>query len=171
MICDNIAHSLGFSCSVINDDGTVAYVSTPFKFADGDPVPVYMQVVGQRIRFFDDGEVLLHFKGRGLSLLDRRQVRFVVRSAERHGTTYSDEWVLEAIGNTAEAQDVFRRYMSALLDICTWEIENEGTDEDAELLVEEAVMAIRAAKPSGADRARPTVQRSERKAANTIAVD
>lgn len=150
MICDHLAESLGFACSILNEAGTVAHVSTPFKFADGDPVPVYMELAGNQIRFFDDGEVFLHFKGRGLLLSNRNQARFIAKAAERHGAAYGDDWVLQANASTANVRDAFSRYMGAMHAICAWELDNEGISQDTALLIEEAAMAFLAAKP-GAD--------------------
>ncbi len=147
MICDHIADSLGFTCSILNEAGTVAHVATPFKFADGDPVPVYLEVTDQHVRFFDDGGVFLHFKGRGLQLGGRNQARFIIKAAERHGAVYSEDWVLQTYGASASVQDAFRTYMNAMHDICAWEMENEGIAQDTAMLVEEAVMAFLAAKP------------------------
>lgn len=147
MICDHIADSLGFACSVLDEAGTVAHVSTPFRFADGDPVPVYLEVTGEHVRFFDDGEVFLHFKGRGLQLGSRTQARFITKAAERHGAVYSEDWILQAHSESTNIQQAFRSYMNALRDICAWEMDNEGIAQDAALMVEEAVMAFLAIKP------------------------
>lgn len=147
MICDHITDSLGFACSALNETGTVAHVATPFKFSDGDPVPVYLEVTEQHVRFFDDGEVFLHFRGRGLQLGNRNQAKFIIKAAERHGAVYSDDWILQSQGPDSNIQEAFRIYMNALHDICAWEMENEGVAQDSEMLVEEAVMAFLAAKP------------------------
>lgn len=150
MICDHLVDSLGFACSVLNESGTVAHVATPFKFSDGDPVPVYLEIAGGQVRFFDDGELFLHFKGRGLLLSNRNQARFIAKAAERHGATYGDDWVLQAYANATQVHEAFSRYMSALHAICAWELDNEGVAQDTALLVEEAALAFLAAKP-GAD--------------------
>ena len=67
--------------------------------------------------------MLLHFRGRGLSLKNKQQARFIAQAAERHGARLGDDWVLEANANHTRAADAFRCYMTTLQAICDWELE------------------------------------------------
>jgi len=149
MICEQLNKLLGFECSALNDEGTIAYIATPFRFSDGDPVPVYVEIIGEHVRFFDDGEVFLHFRGRGLALNNKRQAKFISAAASNHADiVYSDDSVLQIVAVHNKAAEAFGKYIGALHDICAWERENEGVSEDGEQLVEEVVMAITAANPN-----------------------
>ena len=46
MICTNIFNLTGIRCHPLNDDGSIAMISTPFTFEDGDPIPVYIERIG-----------------------------------------------------------------------------------------------------------------------------
>lgn len=143
MNCTHIAATLGFDCVPLDDAGTVAMLATPFTFADGDPLPVFMQERGGTVRFFDDGDVFMHFTGRGIRMDTRTQAGFIAKAAQRHGASFGADWVLETVATNEGAADAFQRYMRALLAIGAWELENEGINTDTELVIEEAIMALR----------------------------
>ncbi len=139
---------LGLDCIALDAPGATAMLATPFTFADGDPVPIFVHADGGTVRFFDDGGVFMHFRGRGLPLASRGQARFIAKAAARHGVTWRDDGVLETMAaDKASAPDAFRRYMAALGDICSWELDNEGANDDADLLIEDVALALRAARP------------------------
>lgn len=143
MNCTDIAATLGFDCVPLDDAGTVAMFATPFKFADGDPMPVFVQERGGTVRFFDDGDVFMHFTGRGVRMDTRKQAAFITKAAQRHGASFSTDWVLEAVVTNNSTADAFQRYMRSLLAIGAWELENEGVSTDTTLVIEEAIMALR----------------------------
>lgn len=155
MICSNLSQLIGFECSPLNDDGSIAMLSTPFRFTDGDPIPVFVQLNGSTVRFFDDGRMALHFSGRGLRLDTKRDGRFLSSAAERNGAHFSDDWILEVVGLERDAHQAFAKYLSAALEISAWERDNEGTNTDSVLLVDEVAMAYRAINPSSVIRISP----------------
>lgn len=148
MTCQNISKLLGIECSPLDDSGTLAMLSIPFAFADGDPVPLFVQTTGQSVRFFDDGLIALHFSGRGLRLDTQREGKFLATAAHNNGASYTNDWVLEATAVSHEqASRAFASYMGATAAICAWERENEGTSTDMTLLVDEVAMIYRAINP------------------------
>lgn len=158
MICDQLSVLTGFNCVPLDETLRLAMLTTPFTFADGEPLPVFVEHMGHTVRFFDDGRVLLHFRGRGLSLKNKQQARFIAQAAERHGARLGDDWVLEANANHTRAADAFRCYMTTLQAICDWELENEGTAEDIVLTLERVVMALQAVKPNADIQRYPTFE-------------
>ena len=148
MICHNLADTLGFQCSPLNDDGSIAHIATPFRFADGNPVPVYMQINENTVRFFDDGDIFMHFRGRGFTLDNRSKARFIINAAQNNGATFTEDWTLETLCPVQQAPEGFASYIQAISSICAWERENEGIDEESDTLIESIVMAMRAANPS-----------------------
>lgn len=147
MICQHLSKLIGFACSPLNDAGTVAMLTTPFRFSDGDPVPMFVEADAGSVRFFDDGFMTLHFSGRGLRLNNMRDGKFLATAAHDNGATFTDDWILEASAPADNAQDAFARYLAATLAICAWERENEGINTDLVLLTDEVAMAYRALKP------------------------
>lgn len=147
MICSNLSQLIGFECCPLTEDGSVAMLRTPFRFADGDPIPVFVQTSGSTVRFFDDGRMALHFSGRGLRLDTKRDGRFLSSAAERNGVNFSEEWVLEAIGLQRDAPISFAKYLGAALEISAWERENEGYNADSVLLVDEVASAYLSINP------------------------
>jgi hypothetical protein len=149
MICSTISEMIGFTCHSLTDDGSVAMIDTPFKFLDGDSIPVFVEKIAEQIRFFDDGKVILHFRGRGVTLDDHRQTRFLRNLAEPNGVELNTMGELEIWAKTADAPLAFAKYMSVLLAVGAWEIAQNGATTDTSLFLDEVTMCLRAWK-SGA---------------------
>lgn len=144
MICDQLQATLGISCHALNEEGSVAMISTPFTFDDGDGVPVFVESNQTHIRFFDDGDVLFHFMGRGMSFEDSRRTRFIKNIATTHNIDFTDNGELEVWVVKEQAADGFAKYMAAILDIVGWERDQRGVSTDTTLLVDEVVMCLQA---------------------------
>ena len=150
MICNQLTSMLGFDCFPLTEGGEVALISTPFKFDDGDALPVFVEVVNGRVRFFDDGATLRHFLGRGVRIDNKKHIGFITSATAKHGAVLNDAGEIEAWGSKALASEAFARFMSSLVALATWEREQQGVDTDASVFVEEVAMALRAWKPSAA---------------------
>lgn len=147
MICDQIQDILGMACYPLNDDGSIALIASPFTFEDGDGLPIYVEKVGGKVRFFDDGGVLLHFKSRGLSLDNGKRTRFIKNIAAENGAIVNDDGELEVWSTSDAAAHGFAKYMSALMGLVGWERSQRGINGDAALLVEEVAICLQAWKP------------------------
>lgn len=148
MICSKISEMIGFECHPLSDDGSVAMIDTPFVFADGDGIPVFVERLENHVRFFDDGNVILHFRGRGVTLDDHRHTRFLKNLSEPNGVQLNDMGELEIWARADEAPAAFARYMSTLLAVCAWEVNQTGAYTDTSLFLDEVTMCLRAWKPS-----------------------
>lgn len=157
MICQQISHLLGMDCHPLDDAGQVALISTPWKFKDGDSLPVFVEQAGNAVRFFDDGGVFMHFKGRGLNLSDARQTRFIKSAAEHHGATFTDSGEIELWTKPEEAPKGFAAFVSTLLALTQWESENSGISHDADVFVEEVAQCLIAWKKTEKLERRPKI--------------
>ncbi|MGS1115990.1 DUF1828 domain-containing protein [Castellaniella sp. UC4442_H9] len=146
MTCDQLQTTLGLSCHPLNEDGSIAMISTPFTFDDGDGVPVYVESTSDHIRFFDDGGIVMHFMGRGLSFEDSRKTKFLKNIAVNHDAVFTDEGELEVWAKKNQASSGFAKYMAAMLSIVAWEKDQKGASVDTTLLVEEVAMCLQAWK-------------------------
>lgn len=146
MICQQLTVLLGMACHPLDDAGSVALIETPFRFADGDSLPVLVEHVGQSLRFFDDGGALMHFLGRGIKMDSANQTRFLRQAALAHGAAFTDQGELEIWATEATASSAFAKYMEALLALVHWEREHSGVSQDAELFVEEVALCLAAWK-------------------------
>lgn len=156
MICSQISSLLGIVCHPLNDDGSVAMLDTGFTFEDGDSVPVFLERHGQQVRFFDDGNVLLHFRGRGVSLESNRQPRFIKSLAEPNGVRLNKDGELEIWAKAEEAPAAFAKFISAMTQITHWERDQIGLSTDTSLLIAEVAQCLRAWKPNAELIKRPT---------------
>jgi len=147
MICDSLFQTIGIACHPLSEDGSVAMLETAFTFADGDPLPVFVEKTAGQIRFFDDGGVLMHFRGRGIRVDDSRQTRFL-GSAQALGAALSDTGDLEIWAKADDAPQAFANYVAALLSITAWEREHEGTTVDLASFIEEVGDCLRRIGPS-----------------------
>lgn len=147
MICDELSKTLGFDCSPLSADGSLALVCTPFQFDDGDALPVYVETAGDQIRFFDDGQVMMHFIGRGMRLENGKHTRFIKSAAKDHGATFTETGELETWAAMSGAGDAFARYIGSMLALVAWERDQRDVATDQTHFVEEVAMALRAWKP------------------------
>jgi len=147
MICSQISSLIGISCHPLTDDGDVAMIDTSFAFEDGAGIPVYVEKVGEHVRFFDDGGVILHLRGRGVNLDDNRKTRFIKSLAEPVGVTLSDMGELEIWANAKDSPSAFAKYISAMLALVRWEHDQIGVGTDMTLFIGEVAFCLRALKP------------------------
>lgn len=149
MICKDLFQMTGFACQPINQQGSLARISTPFSFADGDPVPVYVQRFANDVhRFFDDGQTLLHFMGRGMKFPSGHQLRFLSNIANHHGAALNENGVIELFSKGASSADAFAKYMSCLVMVTQWEEDHQGSDSDGAAFAIEMLHALLALHPS-----------------------
>ncbi|AOV03609.1 MULTISPECIES: DUF1828 domain-containing protein [Delftia] len=143
MICQNLLNLTGFACQPINEQGTLARINTPFCFADGDPVPVYVQSFDNDVhRFFDDGQTVLHFIGRGMNFSSGHKLRFLSNLASKHGASLNAKGVIEILSTDSSSADAFARYISCLVAITHWEMEHQGVDADGSAFATEVAQAL-----------------------------
>lgn len=152
MICSKISEMIGFECHPLSDDGSVAMIDTPFVFSDGDEMPVFVEKVAGQVRFFDDGNVILHFRGRGVSMDDKRQTRFLKNIAEPNGVQLNEMGELEIWSKAEAAPSAFAKYMATLLAVRAWEVGQEGVVTDTSLFLDEVTMCLRAWQPQASIR-------------------
>lgn len=147
MICDQLSTLLGFDCFPLTAEGDIALVETPFKFDDGDRLPVFIEMINGQVRFFDDGATLRHFIGRGVRLENRKHATFLVNAASKHGAAFTDAGEIEAWASAENAGSAFSAFLSAMLALAAWEKDQRGEDTDTSIFVEEVAMALRAWRP------------------------
>jgi hypothetical protein len=147
MICDQLTTLLGFSCFPLSEGGEIALVQTPFKFQDGDALPVFVEVLSSQVRFFDDGATLRHFLGRGVRVETKKHAAFLANHAMKHGAAFTESGEIEAWAPLDKASTAFSAFLSSLLALTAWEKDQEGLDTDTSVFVEEVAMALRAWKP------------------------
>lgn len=147
MICTSLSDTIGFTCAPLNEDGTVALIDTPFAFGNGEAVPVFVERTGNLVRFFDDGVTLLHLRGRGLKLVDQRNLKPIRTIVESGGVTLSPRGEVEIWSDAATAPLAFAKFMAALLAVSTWEQNQLGVSSDVSLFLDEVVLCLRAWKP------------------------
>lgn len=146
MICSNLSQMIGFTCHPLSEDGHVAMIRTPFTFPDGDGIPVFVEKLGTQVRFFDDGGVLLHFRGKGVSLDDQRKTRFVRTLAEPNGVKLNETGELEIWARAENASVAFEKYMATMLALSNWELDQDGVATDMSLFLDEVAMCLRSWK-------------------------
>lgn len=148
MICSKISSLIGISCHPLSDDGGIAMIDTSFVFEDGAGVPVFVESIGEQVRFFDDGEIILHFRGRGVQLDMPGKTRFIKNLAEPNGVALSDRGELEIWANAKDAPAAFAKYVSTILALVRWEHDQIGVATDMSLLIGEVEICLRALKPA-----------------------
>jgi hypothetical protein len=147
MICHRVSEILGLTCHPLSDDGGVAMLDSPFVYPDGDDIPIFIEKIGPQMRFFDDGEAILHLLGRGVSLDDHRKTRFIKNVAEPNGVSLNTQGELEIWSTETQAPQAFAKYMATMLALSKWESDQNEVATDLSLLLEEVALCLRAWKP------------------------
>lgn len=148
MLCHQLQAIIGFEFIPLDEQGKIAQILSPFSFDDGDPLPIYIESYENKIRFFDDGGILMHFLSRGINFDSAHKTRFIKNAADNYGLRFTDDGDVEIWSNLDEAPSAFNRYLQALLKITNWEHEHRGAATDVSLLIEEVEFCLRAWKPS-----------------------
>lgn len=150
MICTNLHAVIGFECYPLDAEGQFAQITTPFTFADGDALPIYVQSFENDVhRFFDDGQTILHLLGRGMKFKNGSQLRFLTSLAERHGAALNKNGVLEVFSSSGKPQIAFSKFLSCLVDVTQWEREHEGLNADSAAFAAEVAHALLEKMPTG----------------------
>jgi hypothetical protein len=126
MINENVSQLLGFEYEPLDDAGNVGLIATPFSFEDGDGIPAYVEEDGGKIRFFDAGEVVLHFMGRGVPLDEKGDTDFIRELIAHSGASLNKSGEIEAWASASQAPEAFACYLSAVLTMVRWEHEQEA---------------------------------------------
>lgn len=148
MICAELTRTIGIKCQPAALDGSVFTLIHPFVLPDGAPLPIYVEKLGQKIRFFDDGEVLFYLMGRGLRLHDQRNLKFVRALAEPSGAELTADGELELWGSDSDAAESFARYVEALHALVRWVREQDGIATESCVFLDEVALCLRAWKPA-----------------------
>lgn len=146
MICQHFSSLLGMACHPLSDDGSLAMVETPFRFNDGDHIAVYVEVVGNQYRFFDDGDTFMHFLGMGVPLSSAQKTRFLRTAAEAHGASFTSNGEIELWSKEGDTAESFARYVRTLLQLVRWEQENTNINHDTDQFIEEVAQYLAAWK-------------------------
>jgi hypothetical protein len=120
---NNIFEFLGFGYEPIVDDGSIGMINTPFRFEDGDSIPVYVEQEGTQIRFFDDGDMVIRLMGLGVRIDDESDTGFIDTLISPAGAALSKVGEIEVWVPIDEAPAGFARYISAMLAMVRWEME------------------------------------------------
>lgn len=149
MICNYLHNLTGFVCHPIDEQGTLAQIHTPFRFADGDPLPVYVQSFQKNVvRFFDDGQIILHFLGRGMDLSSGNKIRFLKNIAQKFGADISKEGILEITSQESNPSDAFAKYIACLHSVASWESEHQNINANGAAFVEEVIYTLQNLYPA-----------------------
>lgn len=146
MFCEQLTSNIGLQCHPLDEDGHVFLIETPFRFQDGDHIPVYVEIIGEQWRFFDDGLAFMHFAGQGINLNSGNQLKFLKHAAEANGASFTEQGEFEVWAKADESGQAFARYIAAMLDLVRWEGERKNVSHDAEIFVEEVAQYLTAWK-------------------------
>lgn len=115
-----LANMFADSYQVFDDDESLVSVGTALEFWDEDLFALYVERVGSRLRFFDDGLVMMHMYGSGIHFDNVNLTQSVAKIAEPEGVTLNGA-DLEMWTEASEAAGAFSRYLSAVLALMKWE--------------------------------------------------
>lgn len=142
MFCDQLTSRIGLQCHCLDDNGSVFLIETPFRFQDGDHIPVFVEVRGNQYRFFDDGATFMHFAGLDINLSGGNQIKFLKNAAETHGACFTDQGEIEIWAESTNSGKAFAAYVATLLELVQWEGERKATSHDTGVFVEKVAQYL-----------------------------
>ena len=118
--CEGLINRIGFECSVIGD---TLSISTPFTFADGEPIAFYLDDTGTSVRVSDNSDTLAHFAAIGYDITDRKRWRSIKQTVEAFGLSMLETG--EICGSDAKhlEDSLITRYIGAMLAVTAYERE------------------------------------------------
>ena len=117
----NLSELLGVKCEPLEDDGSLAVVDLGIHFANDDYLAVYVETIADKVRFFDDGDVMFHMLNRCVKLDEPGDSDFITRLTEPEGVTLNDAHELEIWASPANARVALMHFVSAMLAIVAWD--------------------------------------------------
>lgn len=143
---DTLLELTGMQCHDLSGNGSIWLISTAHQFADGDYIPVYAEKKGGQITFFDDYEVFNHLDGRGYPVHDARRMKPLWNVLEKDGLTV-DDGCIKLTGDMKDAQELFSRFLGAMVHVVDWEKERENIPAQIVSLSDEVYHYLTAWKP------------------------
>src|SRR5258708_21298031 len=139
--CEGLIRRVGFECRVIGD---TLSVSTPFTFADGEPIAFYLDDAGTSVRVSDNSDTLAHFAAIGYDITDRRRWKSIKQTVEVFGLSMLETGEICGNGSKQLEDDLITRYIGAMLAVTDFEREYLGLPEEIERFIQEVEMYLRA---------------------------
>lgn len=143
MICEQLQSLAGIECMPLDEAGSVACIFLPLTFSDGDGMHVFVERVGNLIKFTDGGDVYHHFAGLGMDLSDGRKTAFLKNLASAYDVTLSDDMALECIVSQDKSQKGFADMLATFVSIRDWDAKNDDFQDDEQIFAAEVEMLLR----------------------------
>lgn len=143
--CEGLIKRVGFDCRVIGNQ--TLSISTPFTFADGEPIAFYLDDTGVSVRVSDNSDTLAHFAAIGYDISDRKKWRSIKQTVEAFGLSMLETGEIVCTDAKQMEDSLITRYISAMLAVADFEREYLGLPEELEQFIQEVEMYLRAWKP------------------------
>lgn len=130
-------------------DGSEAYrLHTPFTIIKDFPLEIYVQLIGNRVRFFDEGFNLHSLLAMGIVFDSKSRWSSLKRVVEKRQAILSDHGQIELFAPIESIRIACASYIQTLCDIGDWVIElNSQQKRSKEELIKRALLAFKALKP------------------------
>jgi hypothetical protein len=106
---------------VTDDDGSIARIDIPFRFADGDEILAFVELGPEFVRFFDAGDLFDHFAGLGVPMNHDEDIQFLKSIADSHGLSVTELGEVEIVTAPERAVAAFAQYMAVVRACMEWE--------------------------------------------------
>jgi hypothetical protein len=151
MDCNLISKLTAWPCRLIEGSRgeTGLVLIPPVTFWDGSVIPAYVFQRGDSFEITDDGTLVEHLDTSGFKVSrDKRRRKGLEESLAKWGVSFDGE--LQVLCKPEEMAYGLQRFAAALFSAATWESENAGKAIDANLLISEVEIYLRAIQPDAA---------------------
>lgn len=99
---------------VVSEELAIAHLLIDETLSDGAKLPAYFQILDNHTyRFFDDGQVMLHWLGHGLDFNEARLAK-LKNAALRYGCSLSDAGTIEVLSKQDDIKVQFSKFLACL---------------------------------------------------------
>ena len=156
MTCAGLAERLGYECRRVGD--STIHVSTPFTFADGEPISFYIEDHGRDITVFDNADTLIHLSGIGWDISDRKKWKGIRQIYSSFGLDLNDAGIVIGKDQKSGEESLITRYICAAMAVADLEREYLGLTDEQAIYIQEVEDQLMAWKPGVALLRYPMVQ-------------
>lgn len=147
MNCDGLLNALGYECRQVRS-GAIT-VSTPFTFADGEPISFYLdQGPAGAVVLTDNSDTMMHLGGIGWDLTSGRTWRSIRQCISPFGLELIETGEIVGKAMSDQQSVLVASYVAAMLGVVELEKEFLGLTQEQSQYIAEVEMYLQAWKPN-----------------------
>ena len=150
---------IGFSIPQVptRDRSIAQQICTPFLIADEFPIEIFTQVIGDHVRFFDEGFNIHNILSLGISFDTPNRWKNLERFFKERDITLHPSGMVEMYAHVKDIKGAFAKFSLALSHLDNWVADITKKTRDKTKLISQAAMAFKAIDAECVIKLHPTI--------------